>query len=553
MDASATEPPVTAEPAKDQASSEEVSPTPAETSADAPAAEVPAEEPQAPASLDEELESLITEAAPETTVTGNIDEFFESATCEDIIDEQVLSKIPGLPAKENREMVLRVKVGQGGIINGNNRYYPPKLMQREFARLKEKVDRRGAFSNDQHPRREKGGDGKVKMVDLPTFSSTTFIPHSVVMNEALEIFSVGVIPKTPAGSALAAVIRAGGRPGISTRGSGTLAKKKINYQGKDRTVDVVQDNYKLLTFDTVIDQSVTDAGIRDISESHQEQIAETPVNQKMKLTDWKTKYPEAFTALQESLKDSGTVLDDIKSLDETLHTNLRRVAAGSMEKEVEEKLFSKFDEYCESVKGEITAEEIQEAVALEFAAFLVEHGVDEALATKISAKPDLLGQAVSEACKQLDGMDLDTPAATKSGADESLAAHPKFQELSESVDDLRKELATSKKNEAIAKAQAAFPYKQDLFSKRIQPMLDECETAEDVQGIFESQMELLKDAGVATVPKGSARFLNHGSDTAAVDEAEEAARAKAEAAAADPFSAMIDEAGQDLATLVPAK
>jgi len=476
--------------------------------------------------MDDLLQQL-TEASPiRSSRMENLIETFEGAdACGEVLDEAALAKLGGLkgfPGPNAREMVLRAKVGHAGIVNRNKRFYPKDIMAREVAALQEKIQERSAFANDQHPRRRTGKDGVVEMIDQPTFGSTTFIPFTLEMNESGEVFSVGVVPKTDAGRNFAAVVRAGGRPGFSTRGGGSVVLKKLKInETQEEEVNVVQEDFKLKTFDTVIDQSVADATIRALAEAEvptpsnleEGKPATQPQSESesriMKFAEWLKKYGEAGTALQESVKDGSITLADLATATPELHEALRAASAKAIEEEVQTKLFGKYEEYLESIKGELTKEQLEEAAAEGIAEFLGSVGIDAELAEALLTNEDaaevfrtvlqeMAGNG-GEGDPNPEGENGD-PAPTNESIEEAVAASPALQALQE-------QLRVSQVGQAIAEAKSDFPYGTKLFDEHIKPLCEDCESPAEVQAIVESQTKLLRAAGSKEQPKASARFL----------------------------------------------
>lgn len=492
--------------------------------------------------ISESIDQSLLEAATGSTIPAVcLVEVFEGENqpCEELIDEAVEKLgIKGLPVKENREMVLKLKVGHFGIVNRNNRYYPPDIGRREVKKLEEKINARATFSNDQHPRREKGADGKVKMVDLPTFGSTTFIPYNISVNEAGEVFSVGVVPKTDAGKNYAAVIRAGGRPGVSTRGNGSLERKKIKLNEKEeKEVDVVKEDFRLDTFDTVIDQSVADAGIRMISESQQPQNELPPEQEKppvveskqcsetqiMKLSEWMKQHADAAKSLFEALNSGDVTGDEVKSQAPKLYEGLCVVVGATLEEGVTQKLVEEFGTYCDKVRNQIKATELEEAKAEGIAEFLQESGIDSDFAKVLAENPELapmLKQSLAEALEEDGGEE--TPAGD--GKDESitnLGETKEIKELNESVNGMKAQLFEAQKGQKIAELALTFPYGKEAFDA-IKKNLNECESLPEMDSLYENQVSLLKAAKVPESKKvtGQARFVAVDS---VVNESQEAA------------------------------
>ena len=486
--------------------------------------------------LEAQLESA--EVIDETSDVSLVEVFEGDSGKIEILEEATVSalKIEGLPAKEDREMVLRAKVGQAGKMNRNGRVYPMAIMQREVASLSEKIESRSAFSNDQHPRRKKSADGKsVEMVDLPTFGSTTFIPYKIEMNESGEVFSTGVIPKTDSGRNFAAVIRAGGKPGFSTRGGGTVKKQKIQIDGVLREALVVQENYRMKTFDTVIDQSVEDAKILELTESQDPDKGQTVEENResiivMKYSDWAKKYPEAASDLSEAIESLNA--DTVKSNFPVLHESIRKVTAKSLEEEVQEKLIKGQEEYLDGVRSELIENEKEDLKAQAIVEFCEELGIEngDELKTLVESQglsiPELLKMVLEESAKHEDETPTDESTEnntedTTMNIDEAIANNPAIKELIDSNKKLTALLAASQKKEAINECRVNFPYGSKILDENIVPLLEKADTAEEVNDLYENQVTLLKAAGAKEVAKGSAKFLATDEDKSIDESAEE--------------------------------
>lgn len=484
-----------------------------------------------------------------------------------------------LPAKESRELVIKAKIGQADKVNTNNRFYPRPIMEREVGLLQKKIEERRTFSNDQHPRRKATDKGVVEMIDLPTFGSTTFIPYHLWMDESGSVFTIGVVPKTDAGRNYAAVIRAGGRPGFSTRGGGSVKKKKIKLnETEEREVNVIQEDFKLKTFDTVIDQSVTDALPMTVVESHQDEkkptqlIEETfkslsPEDQKavmaalnltesrsdsaeikttMKFSEWKKKFADALAALTEAFKDESITLSDVQELAPELYEGVRLVVAEDLESKVQTQLVEKYDTYLDSIRKDLKEAELDEARAEGIALLFKELGLNkdesEALLKDEALLPILKGVVEELKNPNPNPAAEEAQSLTAENVDEAIKNSASFKELEESLKETKGQLSRAKLDVVIATYGGKFPYKADIFEKNIKPLLVECETEEEIKALYESQVAMLKAAGVAEAPKktGSAQFLTE--DAAAAEAAAEAAKG----ASKDPAQRMIDEAKESL-------
>ena len=455
-----------------------------------------------------------------------LDEYFDSVLGveDELLDEAALSGIRGLPSKDNREMVVRFKVGSANIPTGNRRYYPLETMKREVGLLQEKLEKRQLFCNDQHPRRTVDATtGKVDYVDQPKWGSQCFIPFTLEINEQGEIFSSGVIPKTDSGKNLAAVIRGGGRPGVSIRGHGTTEKKKIKVGDEEQELDVVKENYKLKTFDVVLDQSVSDAGILALSESHpieaSESETEVVMAKNLKFADWVTTHPEAHKALTEGFKEGSIGLDDVKSM-APLYEALRNEVAEELETEVQQKLLDGYEQYLESIREDITKEELEEAQAEGIALFCSELGLDGDHVRAIVEHKEEFGEFFRTSIEEMLNPSEETSSTeenpegtvTQENLEETMSQvvknDPSVTALQEQLNRVQTQLTESLKTGLIAELKAVFPYDSTVFGKHIQPLLESADDVEEVQSLYESQVALLKAAGSKETPRGSARFLN---------------------------------------------
>lgn len=440
-----------------------------------------------------------------------------------VLEEEKIKALKGvkLPIKEHRELVIHAKIGQAGKVNRNGRIYPLPIMSREVTRLSEKIKNRSVFSNDQHPRRKVSQDKKtVEMVDLPNWGSQAFIPLTIEMNEQGEVYSTGVVPKTDSGRNFAAIIRAGGSPGFSTRGAGTVKKQKISVEeGKEREVLVVQDNFRLLTFDTVIDQSVEDATVKSVTESSEAkskgQIQSHEQVESMKFNQWIKKYSDAFSDLKESFKSGDISLDDVKSDFNSLYETLRKSIAEELEKDVQSKLLEQYGEYLDSIRSELSEQEQAEIQAEGIISFCEELGINGDDVKALIEKSEVpfgeifrtLLEELSEGGGQTDKSNTDTNEATTMELSEAIANDPTVKELKEKSENLEKQLLGSQIQKRIFELKASFPYGNKLFDDHISPLLEGAETLENVDKIYDNQINLLKAGGAKETPKGQSKFL----------------------------------------------
>jgi len=146
--------------------------------------------------------------------------------------------------EHNGERLMQVRgiMHRANELNGNHRIYPAPVLSREVQKLKERLGSGDTvFSQADH-----FADG------VSHISDTAAMLKNVEYTPQNEVIGTAVILPTQQGKDLAAIVRAGGKVGISVRGFGTT--RPGEYAGQ--TGDVVQEDYQLVTYDFVIGQSL---------------------------------------------------------------------------------------------------------------------------------------------------------------------------------------------------------------------------------------------------------------------------------------------------------
>lgn len=129
---------------------------------------------------------------------------------------------------------MRGEFARCGVATENKRVYPHRLWEREINRLSRPMQERQLYGELDHP-----SDGRTQLARVSHILTNLEIKDGVVYGEA-EILD------TERGKNLKAILQAGGKVGISSRGFG---ETRTNEKGEE----VVQDNYRLQTFDFVAD------------------------------------------------------------------------------------------------------------------------------------------------------------------------------------------------------------------------------------------------------------------------------------------------------------
>lgn len=132
------------------------------------------------------------------------------------------------------KVVMRGEFARCGIATENKRVYPDRLWEREIRRLGKAMEGRQLYGELDHP-----ADGRTQLTRASHLLTNLEIKGNIVIGEA-------EVMDTARGRDLKAILQAGGRVGISSRGYGSVAEN-------DKGESIVQDDYRLVTFDFVAD------------------------------------------------------------------------------------------------------------------------------------------------------------------------------------------------------------------------------------------------------------------------------------------------------------
>ena len=141
--------------------------------------------------------------------------------------------------------------------NHNKRIYEKKLLVREMSRLDEAIKERRLMGELDHPTHD-----AVKLGNVSHLVTNLKMRGNDMIGEA-EILN------TPCGQVAQALIKGGVKLGISSRGMGSLTEKG-DYA-------MVNDDFKLVTFDLVADPSTKGAFAGLVNESNDSQFIEDTV------------------------------------------------------------------------------------------------------------------------------------------------------------------------------------------------------------------------------------------------------------------------------------
>ena len=141
--------------------------------------------------------------------------------------------------------------------NHNKRIYEKKLLVREMKRLDEAINERRLMGELDHPTHD-----AVKLGNVSHLVTSLKMHGNEMLGEA-EILN------TPCGQVAQALIKGGVKLGISSRGMGSLSEKG--------DYSIVNDDFKLVTFDLVADPSTKGAFPGLVNESKNSKFIEDTV------------------------------------------------------------------------------------------------------------------------------------------------------------------------------------------------------------------------------------------------------------------------------------
>tara|TARA_R110002051_G_scaffold1143_9_gene5839 strand:+ start:4224 stop:4832 length:609 start_codon:yes stop_codon:yes gene_type:complete len=142
--------------------------------------------------------------------------------------------------------------------NQNKRVYEKKLLIREMNRLDEAIAERRLMGELDHPTHD-----AVKLGNVSHLVTKLEMRGNEMRGEA-EILN------TPCGQVAQALIKGGVKLGISSRGMGSLSERKDG-------MSIVNDDYKLVTFDLVADPSTKGAFPGLVNESNNSNFIEETI------------------------------------------------------------------------------------------------------------------------------------------------------------------------------------------------------------------------------------------------------------------------------------
>ena len=158
----------------------------------------------------------------------------DGGVCQDLLTEEEKRQVA-----EGECMYLTGKLQEGGVLNGNNRMYPPEVIIREVQNYQKIVKENRALGELDHP--------DTNVINLAQVSHRV---TSIWMEGNVAMGKVQVL-NTPSGKILQELVRGGCTMGISSRGMGSVREEK--------GTTIVEDDFQLICFDFVSEPSTPGA------------------------------------------------------------------------------------------------------------------------------------------------------------------------------------------------------------------------------------------------------------------------------------------------------
>jgi hypothetical protein len=186
-------------------------------------------------------------------------------------------------------------VQEADSVNRNKRIYPRETLEETLKELNKRVSDKRVFGEVDHPMFK----GQLK--------DTSHLVTKVWWDEEnpKRVMAEMLVLNTPAGAIVQEIIRAGGRPGFSSRGSGKTTPVEMKGHGK---VERIEPGFRFESFDFVIDPSVRPAKITKIMEDlnipwEEKDDTKEECMDKPTIEDLKKSHPDIVAALTKEVTE----------------------------------------------------------------------------------------------------------------------------------------------------------------------------------------------------------------------------------------------------------
>lgn len=282
-----------------------------------------------------------------------------------LIDHQGVAKLSAslVESKDGGEKRLYAegKIGHCDVPTANGRIYTTSIMRREVDRIQPRIQECSLYAAVDHP-----SDGKSRIRD------TGAIIRGLRIEQNGEIWGkFQILEDTDHGRNLAAILRAGGAIGVSSRGLGSTRPHHESGQ------EVVGEDFRLVSFDFVLDPAVSTAYPKFFSEQ------EDGLASELTCDDLRAKFPSLVRSIEE------------QALSVASQTAVEALRA-EMEQDVEKALEKSKASLREEFKVELYPELVKE-LKEDFAAKLVRatasirKDVEAVVRSEMAADPEVAG------------------------------------------------------------------------------------------------------------------------------------------------------------------
>ena len=148
--------------------------------------------------------------------------------------------------EEGKPLILSGILQKAETLNQNGRVYPKHILEREIRNYEKLIRENRAFGELDH-----ANEPIVNMKNISHMIREIWMDGNVVYGKVQ-------ILETPCGNIIKAIIKAGGKPGISSRALGSLQR--------ENNVNVVQDDLQIICWDFVSEPS-TPAAFMTLAEA----------------------------------------------------------------------------------------------------------------------------------------------------------------------------------------------------------------------------------------------------------------------------------------------
>jgi hypothetical protein len=149
-----------------------------------------------------------------------------------LIDNVASVRLELAETNKDGKTIVRGEFARAGEATENKRMYPSKVWEGQIKRLKSAMTERQVFGEIDHP-----SDGRTSLQRVSHIVTDMRVENGVLIGEA------EILP-TEKGKILETLLKSNCKIGVSSRGFGSV-------KANDSGVDVVQEDYRLVTFDFV--------------------------------------------------------------------------------------------------------------------------------------------------------------------------------------------------------------------------------------------------------------------------------------------------------------